>query len=57
MMRRRGNRNRGQKGLRDRNSPTCTLSQDGNGDSFVSRLDQARPGDTFARRVGDIVTL
>ena len=30
--------NPGQKGLRDRNSPTCTLSQNGYGDSSILEL-------------------
>ena len=36
-------RTRDQKGLRDRNSPTCTLSQNGYGDDFHSALILLRP--------------
>jgi len=35
------NRTRQQKGLRDRNSPTCTLSQNGYGDSSIVALPHA----------------
>ena len=44
----RGNRTACQKGLRVRNSPTCTLSQNGYGEEFSCLAERRRVGDCCA---------
>jgi hypothetical protein len=44
-----------EKGLRDRNSPTCTLSQNGYGDKFMDRRSEMSIGVTDALLRGVIV--